>query len=166
MQINHSFEPEFDKLWKRLESKYPEALFDIDGVGKQLDSCEFAREFFGSNVAADSSIDPNANVTNNSIIVYNTESDKPLKKLRSFHELWVQLKNLYGKKVADEIIEMQISGDIYIHDAHGIDSGMPYCFNYTCYDIMNQGLSVVNNIKCLPPKYFTAFKSQLEQFTV
>ena len=61
---------------------------------------------------------------------------------------------------------MQLNGDIYIHDFHGVAAGEPYCFNYTTYDIMTKGLPMVKKVKSLPPKYLYAFKSQLEQFTV
>ncbi|MFW6311304.1 MAG: anaerobic ribonucleoside-triphosphate reductase [Nanoarchaeota archaeon] len=62
------------------------------------------------------------------------------------------------------MIEMQISGDIYINDCHGIQ--MPYCFNYSTLDIALEGLKMVHKIKSVPPKYLYSFKSQLEQFTM
>lgn len=167
MLINHSFGPEFDKLWSRLKSKYPEALFDIEGVGKQLDGCVFAREFFGNEVAADSSVDPNANVTDNSVIVYNTESDKPIKKLHSFYVLWDKLKTLYGKKIADEIIEMQISGDIYIHDAHGIASGMPYSYHkHTSIIIKRNEIVQFTTMEGLFKEYYTNVEVLADRETI
>lgn len=38
---------------------------------------------------------------------------------------------------------MQLTGDIYINDFHGIAAGLPYCFNYSTYDIMTKGLPMV-----------------------
>ena len=40
------------------------------------------------------------------------------------------------------------------------------CFNYSTYDVMAEGLPMVNKIKCVPPKHLFAFKSQVEQFTI
>lgn len=38
------------------------------------------------------------------------------------------------------------------------------CFNYSAFDIMLQGLPMIQKIKSIAPKYLTSFKSQLEQF--
>lgn len=78
--------------------------------------------------------------------------------------LWKELKKLYGRPFADSVVEMQLTGDIYINDMHGIGAGKPYCFNYSTYDILTKGLPMVKKVKCEPPKYLYSFKSQLEQF--
>jgi len=149
-----------------LKSKYPQKLFDLDGVGKQLDLAQFSRKFFSSNTTADASIDANANVDDISVISYSQELKKPFERINSYYMLWKELKRLYGLQIANETIEMQLIGDIYIHDFHGLGAGLPYCFNYSTYDIMLQGLSTVKKIKSFPPKYLYSFKSQLEQFVV
>lgn len=166
MYLKVTYEQDFDDLIMHLKSKYPKALFDLDGIGEQTDMSKFSKKFFSSNVTADASVDANANVDDISVIAYSTELPKPFFKLNSYYILWKELKKLYGLQTANEIIEMQLTGDIYIHDFHGIGSGMPYCFNYSTYDIMTKGLPMVQKIKSLPPKYLYAFKSQLEQFTV
>lgn len=163
MKINHSFNPKFTALWECLQEKYPESIFRLDGESEsQLDSVTFSENFFGTKTTADVSVDPNANINGNSSIVYAMESDKPSKRLQSLYMLWERIKLQYGINLANEIVELQISGDIYINDLHGIASGFPYCFNYSTYDVMTKGLSMVEDIR--PPKYLTSFKSQLEQF--
>ena len=166
MYFKTSYAPEFDDLYMHLKAKYPQKLFDLDGIGKQLDMSEFSKNFFASSVTADASIDANANVDDISVIAYNTELPKPFFRINSYYILWKELKRLYGLLVANNIIEMQLTGDIYIHDFHGIGAGMPYCFNYSTYDIMTKGLPMVKKVKSLPPKHLYAFKSQLEQFTI
>lgn len=166
MYFKTTYASEFDDLYMHLKAKYPDKLFDMDGIGKQMDMSEFSKNFFASNVQADASIDANANCDDVSVIAYNTELPKPFFRLNSYYILWKELKRLYGQSIANEIIEMQLTGDIYIHDFHGIAAGMPYCFNYSTYDIMTKGLPMVKKIKSLPPKHLYAFKSQLEQFTV
>jgi ribonucleoside-triphosphate reductase len=166
MYFKTTYITEFDDLYMHLKAKYPQKLFDLDGIGKQLDMSEFSKNFFASNVTADASVDANANVDDVSVIAYNTELPKPFFKINSYFILWKELRRLYGLEVANNIVEMQLTGDIYIHDFHGIGAGMPYCFNYSTYDIMTKGLSMVKKVKSLPPKYLYAFKSQLEQFTV
>lgn len=166
MYLKITYDQDFDDLIMHLRGKYPKALFDLDGIGEQTDMSKFSKNFFSSKVTADASVDANANVDDISVIAYSSELPKPFFKLNSYFILWKELKKLYGTQTANEIIEMQLIGDIYIHDFHGIGSGMPYCFNYSTYDIMTKGLPMVNKIKSLPPKYLYAFKSQLEQFTV
>ena len=166
MYFKTNYDQEFDDLYMHLKAKYPQKLFDLDGIGKQLDMSEFSRNFFSSKVTSDASIDANANVDDISVIAYNTELPKPFLKLNSYYILWKELKRLYGHDTANTIVEMQLTGDIYIHDFHGIGAGLPYCFNYSTYDIMTKGLPMVKKVKSLPPKHLYAFKSQLEQFTV
>lgn len=166
MYFKTTYDAEFDDLYMHLKAKYPDKLFDLDGIGKQLDMSEFSKNFFSAKVTADASIDANANVDDTSVIAYNTELPKPFLRINSYYILWKELKRLYGHEVANSIVEMQLTGDIYIHDFHGVGAGMPYCFNYSTYDIMMNGLPMVKKIKSSAPKYLYAFKSQLEQFTV
>lgn len=149
-----------------LRSKYPDTLFDLDGIGKQMDMSEFSRKFFSSKVTADASIDANANVSSNSVIAYMVELPKPFFRLNSYYVLWKELKRLYGLETANSITEMNVSGDIYIHDLHGIGGGVPYCFNYSTYDILTKGLCMSGKVKSVPPKHLHSFKSQLEQFVI
>lgn len=168
MYIPISYDQDFDDLWMHLKSKFPEKLFDIDGLGKQLDMMNFTNDFFSEDTTcvADVSIDANANVDDKTVISYNHELPKPFMKLNSYYMLWKEIKRLYDRVTADEIIEKQVAGDIYINDVHGIASGMPYCFNYSTYDIMTKGLPMIKKIKSVKPKYLYSFKSQVEQFTI
>lgn len=166
MYLKITYDQEFDDLMMYLKGKYPQKLFDLDGIGEQTDMSKFSKKFFSSNTTADVSVDANANVDDISVIIYNTELPKPFFKLNSYYVLWKELKRLYDLQTANEIIEMQLTGDIYIHDFHGVAGGLPYCFNYSTYDILTKGLPMVKKIKSHPPKHLYAFKSQLEQFTI
>jgi len=127
MNIFFSYDPQFEELMDLLKSKYPQKLFDMDGIGKQLDLPKFSKDFFAAKTTADVSIDANSNLGDMSIIVYNAELPKPFLKLNSYYMLWKHLKKLYGKETADEVIEMQVCGDIYVNDVHGIGSSQAYC---------------------------------------
>lgn len=166
MYIKITYEQEFDDLYMYLKAKYPDALFDLDGIGKQMDMSEFSKNFFLSKTTADASIDANANVSSNCVIAYNVELPKPHMKLNSYYMLWKEAKKLYGLCVANNIVEMNLVGDIYIHDMFGIGAGMPYCFNYSTYDILTKGLCMTGRVKSIPPKHLHSFKSQLEQFVI
>jgi len=166
MNIFFSYDPQFEELMDLLKSKYPQKLFDMDGIGKQLDLPKFSKDFFAAKTTADVSIDANSNLGDMSIIVYNAELPKPFLKLNSYYMLWKHFKKLYGKETSDEVIEMQVCGDIYVNDVHGIGSSQAYCFNYSTYDVMLLGLPMISKITSVPPKYLYSFKSQLEQFVV
>ena len=166
MYIKVTYEQEFDDLMMYLRGKYPNKLFDLDGIGSQLDLCKFSKNFFGKSITttADASIDQNSNVDDISVISYTNELKKPFEKMNSYYMLWKELKRLYGLAIANQIVEMNLTGDIYIHDFTGFGGGLPYCYNYSTYDILTKGLNMVKKINCKPPKYLSAFKSQLEQF--
>ena len=57
------------------------------------------------------------------------------------------MKALYGLEVANKAIEMQISGDIYINDFSGINQ--PYCYNFSAYDVMTNGLPLLKSPKVI-----------------
>lgn len=166
MDIKIKYDKEFDLLMISLKEKYGEKMFELDGIGSQLDISQFSKKFFTTNVTADSSVDANANVDDNSVIAYNNELPKPYFKLNSYYMLWKRLKKQYSKEIADDIIEKQLSGDIYINDMGGIGGGLSYCYNYSTYDVMMKGLPMIKKIKSVPPKYLYSFKSQIEQFTI
>lgn len=162
------FDLDFTDYIMYLKGKYPKKLFDLDGIGDtQTDMCQFSKNFFSTRTTtADVSVDENSNVDDLSVIAYQSELPKPLFRLNSYYVLWKKLKQLYGIQKANQIIESQLIGDIYINDFHGIGGGFSYCFNYSMYDIALQGLPMIKKIKSISPKYLYSFKSQLEQFVV
>lgn len=164
MNIEVSYDKEFAELLDNLRSKYGAEIFEIEGIGSQLDLNKFSREFFSTKTTADASIDDNSNVGDSSLISYTIELTKPYEKLNSLYLIWKEMRRLYHTDIANKIIEMGISGDLYIHDSHSVNRF--YCYNYSTYDIMTKGLPMVSKIKSLPPKYLYSFKSQLEQFIV
>ena len=164
MNVELSYDKEFSDLLNNLKDKYGAAIFELEGIGSQLDLNKFSKEFFSTKVTADTSIDDNSNVGDSSVISYTIELTKPYEKLNSLYLLWKEMRRLYHTDVSNNLIEMYISGDLYIHDFHSINRF--YCYNYSTYDIMNKGLPMVIKIKSLPPKYLYSFKSQLEQFIV
>jgi ribonucleoside-triphosphate reductase len=166
MYVKITYDQEFDDLMMYLKGKYPPELFDMDGIGEQTDLSKFSKGFFGKNTktTADISIDQNSNVDDISVISYTNELKKPFERLNSYYMMWKELKNSFGLELANKAVEMNLTGDIYINDFHGVGGGLPYCYNYSTYDIMMKGLNMVKKINCEPPKYLSAFKSQLEQF--
>jgi hypothetical protein len=75
MYINTSYEREFDDLMMYLRGKYSNELFDLDGIGTQLDLAKFSKGFFSKKVktTTDISVDQNSNVDDVSVISYTNE---------------------------------------------------------------------------------------------
>lgn len=131
MQITYGFKKEFDDLMFNLRTKYGEALFNIDGIGQQLDIDHFAKNFFnttkGGGATADVSIDANANVTQNDSIAFKAEFPKSAMKLNSYYRLWKALYETHGLVTANNIIEAQLTGAIYVNDATDLQT--PYSYH-------------------------------------
>ena len=165
MYFKVSWQQDFSDLMHHLWGKYGKDIFTENGIGEQLDLNKFSTNFFNNNTTtADISVDANANVGGKSIIDYNFEFPKPLQKYNSHYLLWKQLRSSHNLQTANEIIEKQISGEIYINDF--TNCALPYCFNYSTYDIALSGLSMSRRMTIYPPKSLESFIRQMEQFTV
>lgn len=165
MYIRTTYDPQFEDLIMHFRSKYPEKLFDLEGIGKQTDLSLFSKEFFSTKTTvADMSVDANSNVDDMSIIAYENELPKPFFRLNSLYLTWKYLRQLYDLEIANKAIEMQITGDIYINDFTGIMK--PYCYNFSTYDVMIKGLPFVKKITSEPPKHLSSFIGQLVHFSV
>lgn len=166
-RISGGYHPDFETLLNRIEQDYGFEMFNLDGVGEQLNITKFNKKFFkNTNATADISVDGNSNVSDRSIVTYNAELVKPINRLNSYYMLWKQLRKLEKYEMAKEVVDDSISGRLYINDFHGYGNSIPYCFNYSTLDLMINGLNMVNNLISDPPKHLFSFKSQLEQFVI
>lgn len=168
--LPQSYDEGFSALLERLRADYPAELFRLEGIHPdQLDINRVSRDFFKTadrkgSATADHSVDPNANVSGRDVITFNYEVPKSLMKLNSLYNLWKTMKDLYGRDDADQAIEQELNGALYVNDVW--DIGRPYCFNYATYDIALEGLKMGGRLTVDPPKSLNAFLRQVEQFTV
>ena len=163
MYFKTSYDQEFDDLYMYLKSKYSDELFDMEGIGKQLDMCAFSKKFFGSSTTADGSVDANANVDDLTVVAYENELPKPFSRLNSLYLLWKYGKRNYGLEWANKAIEKQLTGEYYINDLSNVQKS--YCFNFSAYDVMLKGLPFVKKVNSLPPKHLSSFCGQMVHFT-
>lgn len=139
-------------------------LLAIDGLDhSSIDFFAFANNFLENGVA--SSVDANANVRFSSVYTFINETPKPLLKLFNLHEIYLQMKKMYGVEVADEMLRAQLNGAIYIHDLHHA-AIMPYCYAFSLRHIAENGLDFIPGIKSLPPKHLFSFVQQVIQFVM
>lgn len=165
---SQSYNPEFKQLMINLEKKYGTDFFNISGIGNQLDTNQFAKEFFSNNKnTADTSIDSNSNVSLKNIIVFDDELTKPLKLIYSYYRLWKGLKKKYGIEYANEAVEKQLSGEIYVNDFHGFATNKYYCYNYSTLDTALNGIPKgIDAEISLPTKYLNTYFEHLQLFCV
>ena len=166
MLIDFTYGKEFDEFMDSLkEIDNYEEFADLDGIGKQTDMVEFSKKFFGKpdQAAADVSVDSNANVDDISIIAYEAEVPKPLFRVNAYYLLWKYGKKLFGRGEAETLCRAQFFKDFYINDFHKFAT-TPYCFNFSCLDVVFFGLPFVNKIRSLPPKHLNSYVNQMIQF--
>lgn len=166
MLIEFSYDKEFDELMEEFKVFHGyKDLATLDGIGKQTDMVAFSKKFFGKKeqATADVSVDSNANVDDVSIIAYEAEVPKPLFRVNAYYLLWKYGKKLFGQLRADQLCRAQFFKDIYINDFHKFAT-TPYCFNFSCLDVVFNGLPFVNKIKSEPPKHLNSFVNQMIQF--
>lgn len=129
MNINVSWDKNFEELMLYLKLKYKEEMFNLDGIGEEvLDLNKFSKNFFiNQTTTADVSVDSNSNVVSKTGVEYSFELPKPLRRYNSYYMLWKQLKKQFGQDFANKAIEMQLCGDIYINDF--VDICSPYSYH-------------------------------------
>ena len=153
MLVNHSFDYHFVQLLEKLQKKYGEDMFKLQGIAREnLDISRFTNKFLQTKTTADISVDANANVDDMSILSWNYEMPKPLAKLNALYHLWKDALKKHGIKRANKMIQLEIAGGIRIHDLHGWL--LPYCWSASLAPIVNDGMPWVKNIKVKPVKHF------------
>ena len=164
----HSFQPEFVECLRNIEKKYGFELFQISGIGKQLDINWFAKQFFGKKTnTADISVDSNSNVGLKNVVIWDNELSKPLKLISSYYRMWKGMKKKFGLDYANEAVRKQLTGEIYINDFHSFASNLYYCYNYSTLDTAHKGIPVgIDAEKSEPTKYLNTFFEHLQLFSI
>jgi ribonucleoside-triphosphate reductase len=166
MKIDFSYGKEFDEFFESLKGVRDYKDFaTLDGIGSQTDMVAFSKKFFGKKeqATADVSVDSNANVDDVSVIAYEAEVPKPLFRINAYYLLWKYGKKLFSKDRAEKLCKAQFFKDLYINDFHKF-AVVPYCFNFSCLDVVFSGLPFVNKIKSEPPKHLNSYVNQMIQF--
>lgn len=164
----HSFQAEFKQCLADIERKYGFELFNISGIGNQLDMNWFAKQFFGRNTnTADVSVDSNSNVGLKNTVIYDQELSKPFKLIGSYYRMWKGLKKKFGLEYANKATEKQLTGEIYINDFHGFQSNLFYCYNYSTLDTAHKGIPRgIDAEPSRPTKYLGTFLEHLQLFCI
>jgi ribonucleoside-triphosphate reductase len=164
----YSFQEEFKECLARLEKKYGYEIYNMSGIGKQLDLNNYGKEYFKDKKnTADVSVDSNSNVGLKNVVVWNVESEKPQKLIYSYYRMWKAMKKKYGLEYANLAVEKQISGEIYINDFYSYHSSRFYCYNYSTLDTALNGVPKgIDTEESVPSVYLGTFFEHLQLFCV
>ena len=164
--IKLKLDKRFCRKLKQLKRKYGEEFELLNGLhNKNLNFTEFIDNFVDkSKNVADSTIDPNANSSTKDICSLIFEMPKAHRKLLSFNKIYYEICKAFGQKAADEWLEDEWSGAMYMHDAFD-SSQKSYCFAYDLDELAAKGLYFIGPQACTgPAKHYTTFLSHVFEF--
>ena len=164
MNINIRLSKNFTTQYNRLQEKYGEEMAAINGFSDgQLSYTDFIDGFVDKETVADASIDGNANVGHKDIVTLMNEMPKPHQKLLAFNKIYHEMNKKYGFKRANEWLENEWNGHLYMHDAN-TTSFVHYCFAYDLHDLAEKGLYFIENFNAEPPKHLGTFIDFVKEF--
>ena len=153
---SQSYQPEFRKFMNAMLDKYGVEIFNLNGIGEQLDFNKSIKKMVSSSTMADTSVDPNSNTN---IItpgqVYN-EVAKAHSLLHNHYRVWKFFKKSKSLEFANDLMERKISGQLYIHD---FSSFLPYCYNFDPLHFAMLGIpkELDGKGESLPPQNLESF---------
>ena len=130
---------------------------------RQLSYTDFIDEFIDKDTVADASVDGNANVGQKDIVTLMNEMPKPHQKLLAFNKIYYEMNKKYGFKRANEWLENEWNGHLYMHDAN-TTSFIHYCYAYDLKDLAEKGLFFIENFNAEPPKHLGTFIDFVKEF--
>lgn len=164
MDINVKLYLPFVVALNKMKAKYGEDFERLNSLhNDQLSDTDFIDNFIDNDTVADASIDANANVSQKDICSLESEMNKPRQKLLSFNKIFYEITKKYGLKRAEEWLEAEWSGALYLHDGYSA-SFKPYCFAYDLEDVVQKGLYFVDGFGGGEPKHFTTFVAHVKEF--
>ena len=128
MEIRLKLNKNFVACMNRLREKYGEEFEKINGLHQSnLNYTDFIDNFIDIENPVDATIDSNSNSSVKDIRSLLTEIEKPHTKLLSFNKIFYEITKKYGLIVAEEWLEDEWSGALYMHDA---PSSSLYSYSY------------------------------------
>ena len=164
MNIDIELRRNFISAYNKMQNEYGEEMARLNGFApEQLNYTEFIDNFIDTDTVADASVDGNANVGHKDIVTLMSEMSKPHKKLLSFHKIFYELNKKYGFKVANEWLQSEWIGKLYMHDPHSA-TFVSYCFAYDLKDLAEKGLYFMEDFNAEPAKHLVTFVDFVKEF--
>ena len=156
---SQSYQKDFVNFMVNMLDKYGVEIFNLNGIGEQLDMNKAIKKMVNSDNVANGTIDANANAGGTSAISIMHEIAKPMVLLQSYYRLWKWLKKNRSIEVANKFVEAQITGAFYVNDMHYNSYPMPYSYyGKTVITVKYRGQILYLNMEDL----FNMFEDKVE----
>lgn len=140
MNINIRLNKNFTTQYNKLQEEYGTELARLNGFDdNQLSYTDFIDEFIVKDTVADASIDGNSNVSHKDIVTLLSEMPKPHRKLLAFNKIYCEYQEQFGFREANEWLEMEWTGKLYLHDGD-TSTFKHYCFKGDTEILTKQGV--------------------------
>lgn len=147
-----------------MQEEYGTDIARLNGFDDgQLSYTDFIDNFIDEDTVADSSIDGNSNVSHKDIVTLEREMPKPHSKLLAFNKIYYEIQKKYGFKAANEWLEMEWVGKLYLHDASS-STFRHYCYAYDLKDLAEKGLYFIEGLNGQPAKHLITFVDFIKEF--
>jgi len=158
MDFNIKLNKSFVAALNRLEKKYGNAFLKINGFdNSNLNFSDFIDGFVDKEESlADLSINPSANSSLKDIINLEGNMSEPHRKLLAFNKLFYEMTKKYGRDVANDWLENEFNGALYMHDAPSC-TFKPYCYAADLDKVAERGLYFIDKFKTAPAKHLSTF---------
>ena len=164
IKINIALNKNFVTKYNALQNEYGTDIASLNGFGdEQLSYTDFINNFIDEQTVADSSIDGNSNVNHKDIVTLEREMPKPHSKLLAFNKIYYEIQKKYGFKAANDWLEREWKGELYLHDAAS-STFRHYCYAYDLKDLAEQGLYFIEGFNHQPPKHLITFVDFVKEF--
>lgn len=164
MKVNIDLLKNFVTAYNRMQEKYGTEMAQLNGFAdEQLSYTDFISNFIDEDTVADASIDGNSNVSHKDIVTLEREMPKPHSKLLAFNKIYYEIQKKYGFKAANEWLEAEWVGQLYLHDASS-STFRHYCYAYDLKDLAEKGLYFIDGLNGLPAKHLITFVDFVKEF--
>lgn len=164
MNISLKLHKPFVACMNKLSEQYGENFERMNGFhSSNINFTDFIDNFIDSKNVADVTIDANANSNTKDVRTLMSDMMKPHLKLLSYNKIFYELTKKYGLSTAEEWLENEWNGALYLHDAPS-SSLIPYCYAYDLDQLVEKGLFFVNKFKTESPKHLTTFNDHVLEF--
>ena len=154
----------FVTQYNKLQEKYGYDISHLNGFSEsQLSYTDFIDNFIDKDTVADSSVDGNSNVSHKDVVTLEKEMSKPHSKLLAFNKIYYEIQKKFGFKSANEWLEMEWIGALYLHDAPS-SSMKHYCFAYDLKDLAEKGLFFIEGQNAKPANHLITFVDFVKEY--
>ena len=164
LEINIKLNKNFTTQYNKLQAEYGTDIANINGFDDgQLSYTDFLDNFVDEDTVANVSIDGSSNVKHKDVVTLEKEMPKPHQKLIAFNKIYIEIQKKYGFKAANEWLEAEWIGQLYMHDAN-TTTMKHYCFAYDLKDLAEKGLYFMKGRNAEPAQHLITFIDFIKEY--